>query len=68
MFTLFERLGIERTESGTGLGLSICRTIVAAHEGQIWAENTQMNGQDALAVCVRLPVGTPPEWHEESAP
>ncbi|MBS1175399.1 MAG: kdpD [Burkholderiaceae bacterium] len=67
MFTLFERLGIERTELGTGLGLSICRTIVTAHEGQIWAENTQMNGQDALAVCVRLPVGTPPEWHEESA-
>lgn len=67
MFTLFERLGTERTELGTGLGLSICRTIVAAHEGQIWAENTQMNGQDAIAVCVRLPVGTPPEWHEESA-
>ena len=68
MFTLFERLGMERTESGTGLGLSICRSIVQAHEGQIWAENTQINGQDALAVCVRLPLGTPPEWHEESAP
>jgi len=67
MFTLFERLGTERTELGAGLGLSICRTIMAAHEGQIWAENTQMDGQDAIAMCLRLPMGTPPEWHEESA-
>jgi signal transduction histidine kinase len=25
--------------SGTGLGLSICRTIVRAHQGEIWAES-----------------------------
>jgi signal transduction histidine kinase len=41
---VFERFwradsGRRRRASGTGLGLAICMGIVAAHGGQIWAEN-----------------------------
>jgi two-component system, LuxR family, sensor kinase FixL len=30
--------------SGMGMGLPICRTIVQAHKGRIWAENTKEGG------------------------
>jgi signal transduction histidine kinase len=30
-----------RQQSGCGLGLAICRTIIAGHQGRIWAENTE---------------------------
>jgi PAS domain S-box-containing protein len=29
---------------GTGLGLAICQEIISAHQGRIWAENTQEGG------------------------
>jgi two-component system sensor kinase FixL len=29
---------------GMGIGLSICQTIIAAHEGKIWAEPSQLGG------------------------
>jgi signal transduction histidine kinase len=32
---------------GTGLGLSICRKIIAAHRGNIWAEN-KLKGNGAV--------------------
>ncbi|WP_426614520.1 sensor histidine kinase [Bradyrhizobium sp. McL0616] len=40
-------------EQGMGLGLSIARTLVEAHDGQIWAENRPSGG---AVFCVRLPL------------
>ncbi len=31
-------------EKGVGLGLSVCRTIIAAHKGQLWATNNPDHG------------------------
>lgn len=66
MFDLFERLGSERTELGAGLGLSICRAIVQAHEGEIWATQSDKDGQNTLTVCVRVPLRPAPTWDEVS--
>jgi signal transduction histidine kinase len=38
---------------GMGLGLSIVRTIIEAHEGQIWAENKSASG---AVFHIRLPL------------
>jgi signal transduction histidine kinase len=38
---------------GMGMGLSIARTIVEAHEGQIWAENPDHGG---ASFRIRLPL------------
>ena len=43
-------------EHGMGLGLSIARTIVEAHRGRIWAENT--NGGAVFRISLPLPKQT----------
>ncbi len=35
---------VSTKESGMGLGLSICHTIVASHNGRIWAEQSELGG------------------------
>jgi len=39
--------------SGGGLGLAICRMIVTAHEGRIWAENTEQGPRFSFVLPVR---------------
>lgn len=45
--------GVSRRSFGTGLGLHIARSIVAMHQGRIWAENHPGGG---CFFCVELPV------------
>jgi two-component system sensor kinase FixL len=40
-------------ETGMGLGLSICRTIIEAHRGRIWLENS---GQQGSEFCFKIPL------------
>jgi len=63
---IFERFYTDRpgTENlrgkNSGLGLSISREIVAAHNGQIWAENVMAGGEiKGARFVVRLPVHAP---------
>lgn len=39
-------------EGGMGLGLSICRTIIEAHQGSIWLQNS---GPDGSEFCFAVP-------------
>lgn len=55
LFELFERGDVESNLPGTGLGLAICRSIVAAHGGEIWARN-----EGGACVTFTLPLGEPP--------
>ncbi len=41
--------------SGGGLGLAICRMIITAHEGRIWAENTEQGPRFSFVIPVRSP-------------
>jgi two-component system, OmpR family, sensor histidine kinase KdpD len=56
IFELFERAQTTANTAGTGIGLSICRSIIEAHAGRIWAENTS----DGVIITFTLPLGTPP--------
>jgi signal transduction histidine kinase len=56
VFDRFVRLGAvgdEPVQPGHGLGLAICESIVALHEGEIWAENRR--GRSGLRVVVVVP-------------
>jgi len=44
-----------RQTGGSGLGLSICAHIIKAHNGDIWAEQSELGG---LAIHVSLPLQT----------
>lgn len=55
---LFDRLyrvdkSRSRKSGGTGLGLSICRAIAHAHNGRIWAVNSNRGG---LKIILELPI------------
>lgn len=39
--------------SGGGLGLAICRMIINAHEGRVWAENTEQGPRFSFTLPVR---------------
>jgi two-component system sensor histidine kinase KdpD len=61
VFELFERGEAESSVPGVGLGLAICRSIVAAHGGEIRAAN-----RDGACVTFTLPLGKPPVIETES--
>ncbi len=55
---LFDRLyrtdrARSREMGGSGLGLSICKSIIVAHQGKIWAENSETGG---LRIVIQLPL------------
>jgi two-component system sensor histidine kinase KdpD len=55
VFDLFERGENESNIPGVGLGLAICRSIIAAHGGEIHALNDK-----GACVTFTLPLGSPP--------
>ncbi len=61
VFGLFERGDNESSIQGAGLGLAICRTIVAAHGGEISARN-----DNGACISFTLPLGNPPHIETES--
>ena len=56
---VFERFyrsdGVVRTIKGTGLGLYLCQSIVNAHSGRIWVDETYHQG---ARICFTLPIKT----------
>jgi two-component system OmpR family sensor kinase len=58
VFDRFHRseAGRERASGGSGLGLGIARSILAAHDGQIWIEDSPLGG---ARVSFELPAFTP---------
>ena len=50
-------LRLKLEQGGTGLGLSICREIIVAHQGSIWAANSQAGG---AIFCFEIPTNLEP--------
>ena len=42
-----------RRSGGAGLGLAICRNIIAAHQGKIWAEQSELGG---IKIAISIPL------------
>lgn len=75
LFEKFVRGRKEDAMTGVGLGLAICRAIVAAHGGEIRAENIVADAKDEQRILgarfvFSLPLGTPPPVEDgpETAP
>ena len=64
IFEKFHRVASEGNQGGAGLGLSICRSIVEAHGGRIWADNSLSGG---AAFHFTLPFTEPPLIEHEEA-
>ena len=47
--------GVAKTTKGTGLGLYLCQSIVTAHGGRIWVDETYHQG---ARICFTLPIKT----------
>jgi two-component system sensor histidine kinase KdpD len=63
IFEKFHRVATEGNQGGAGLGLTICLSIVEAHGGRIWADNSPAGG---AAFHFTLPLTEPPVIeHEE---
>jgi two-component system sensor histidine kinase KdpD len=61
IFEKFYRVANEGNQGGAGLGLTICRSIVEAHGGRIWADNSSSGG---AAFHFALPLTEPPSMIE----
>jgi signal transduction histidine kinase len=48
--------GVAKTTKGTGLGLYLCQSIVKAHGGRIWVDESYHKG---AKICFTLPVNAP---------
>jgi two-component system sensor histidine kinase KdpD len=47
--------------SGGGLGLAICKMILHAHEGRVWAENSESGACFSFVLPLRLRTASPAE-------
>jgi signal transduction histidine kinase len=52
IFEEYTSYGGAQDRSGGGLGLAICRMIISAHEGRVWAENTERGPQFSFVLPV----------------
>jgi signal transduction histidine kinase len=52
IFGMFTRLDETAGHPGSGIGLAICQRVVAAHDGELWVEESDAGGS---RFCVALP-------------
>ena len=52
IFGMFSRLDETAARPGSGIGLAICQRVVAAHDGEMWVEESDSGG---CRFCVALP-------------
>ena len=69
--TIFDGGGMERNMSGDshkgmGIGLTICKTIIAAHNGEIWALNRE-KGAEFVFILPLEPEKSEPEHAEQKS-
>jgi signal transduction histidine kinase len=52
IFGMFTRLDETAAHPGSGIGLAICQRVVAAHDGELWVEES---GSGGCRFCIALP-------------